>query len=1371
MRVPLRLAARVLRPRARRRRRSSERLTMTGTEVERVQHHGVDALEHFVVGRVLEAEQHPDADRLTRLHGRRRRRRRRADRLRRAERRRGPDRRGRAAGRGDARRHEAQEGQAARRRVRRDDPGRGRARRSAPTTPGSWCSTTRSRPGTPLADVLPIADRRARARDHAQPARLPGRLRRRARGPRRHRRAAGARRRGRSDPGTPGRRSPGVAVEVEDPTCARASPRALFEDVTIGPSPPWLKARLMAAGPAPDQQRRRHHQLRDAADRPAAARVRPRPRRRRHARRAPRARRRARSTTLDGVERTLDADDGRDRRRRRARPRSPASWAATRSEVARRHHARADGGRRPGTGRTSSAPRRSSALRTRGLGRFEKGLSPEQALEAQAVAAQLMLELSGARLVPRHDRRRRRRARRRGRSALRDARVERAARHARSRATRSAEILEALGLRRRGAPTTGSTSPCPHWRRNDVTREADLDRGGRAASTGSRSCRPRCPSRRGARGRLDAASSGCAAGPRTRWSAPGCTRSSAGASPRPSCVDRLRLPADDPRARVVRLANPMSEDQSVLRTTLLGSLLDAAQRNRARGHERRAAVRVGARLPAHERRSTARATAAAAQRRLPLPTSATTSARCSPARLRPATWREPEPPRGRLLRRQGRARGACSTRCASPWTVEPAARAVPASRPRRARCSPAASRAGWLGELHPLVARALGPRAGARRFELDLDVLAAHAGAPPAYEDLTAFPAVREDLAVVVRRRRRRPRSVARGGARGGRRAARGAPRSSTSTAARRWGRARASLALRLEFRAPDRTLTDEDVAARARDRSSPRSRERARRRAPWLSVAVLGAVGLRRRARRARCLHRHPSSSSSRVTARSGRRARGSTTSTRATACRWCSRSSTSSATARSTPRSSPTRTAPPRRWSPRCASAACASSTSRADFRLRDLDDLRGVVRRARRARAVRRRRLRAARAATATQIARRRPRRQPRLLPDRRAARRWRRWRARALIADVVDRRQVGRLAAPAARRRTTTHFVVGRRERQRPTGRRATATRPRSSRSSRAGRDAARSRSRRTWSRSTRASWSPATSRRARAERRTSCAALYADAYEDEPFVELADAAARRARRARDELLPHLASTRDERTGRVLVFAAIDNLWKGAASQAVQNLNLMFGPARDGGARCERVLRLALGRACPTHVTERRAAACRQGFRAAGVAGRASSPAARPTSACSSATRPTTTSAARFTRSGVLAAPVLRHQRALRGSTRCAPWSPTPATPTPPPARRGLDDAAQDAGRGRDGRRRATEDQVAVASTGVIGVPLDADAIISGHRSRARGELRRRRRRGVRRGDPHHRRVRQARARSRSRCRRAPSGSPPRPRARG
>ena len=37
----------------------AERLAMTGTEVERVERYGVTGLEHFVVGKVLEAGKHP----------------------------------------------------------------------------------------------------------------------------------------------------------------------------------------------------------------------------------------------------------------------------------------------------------------------------------------------------------------------------------------------------------------------------------------------------------------------------------------------------------------------------------------------------------------------------------------------------------------------------------------------------------------------------------------------------------------------------------------------------------------------------------------------------------------------------------------------------------------------------------------------------------------------------------------------------------------------------------------------------------------------------------------------------------------------------------------------------------------------------------------------------------------------------------------------------------------------------------------------------------------------------------------------------------------------------------------------------------------
>src|ERR1700754_1952275 len=41
------------------------KLALTGTEVDRVHTHGVTALEHFVVGKVLESGRHPDADRLS----------------------------------------------------------------------------------------------------------------------------------------------------------------------------------------------------------------------------------------------------------------------------------------------------------------------------------------------------------------------------------------------------------------------------------------------------------------------------------------------------------------------------------------------------------------------------------------------------------------------------------------------------------------------------------------------------------------------------------------------------------------------------------------------------------------------------------------------------------------------------------------------------------------------------------------------------------------------------------------------------------------------------------------------------------------------------------------------------------------------------------------------------------------------------------------------------------------------------------------------------------------------------------------------------------------------------------------------------------
>lgn len=75
-------------------------------------------------------------------------------------------------------------------------------------------------------------------------------------------------------------------------------------------------------------------------------------------------------------------------------------------------------------------------------------------------------------------------------------------------------------------------------------------------------------------------------------------------------------------------------------------------------------------------------------------------------------------------------------------------------------------------------------------------------------------------------------------------------------------------------------------------------------------------------------------------------------------------------------------------------------------------------------------------------------------------------------------------------------------------------------------------------------------------------------LYRSAYADEPFVELS-ATPPGVRDVRATNFCRISVHRDERTGRAIVFAAIDNLWKGAASQAVQNLNLMFGLGEGEG----------------------------------------------------------------------------------------------------------------------------------------------------------------------------------------------------------
>jgi N-acetyl-gamma-glutamyl-phosphate reductase len=75
-------------------------------------------------------------------------------------------------------------------------------------------------------------------------------------------------------------------------------------------------------------------------------------------------------------------------------------------------------------------------------------------------------------------------------------------------------------------------------------------------------------------------------------------------------------------------------------------------------------------------------------------------------------------------------------------------------------------------------------------------------------------------------------------------------------------------------------------------------------------------------------------------------------------------------------------------------------------------------------------------------------------------------------------------------------------------------------------------------------------------------------LYTDAYAKEPFVELVDTPPG-VLEVRETNYCRVFAAADEHTGKVIAFGAIDNLWKGTSSQAVQNLNLMFGLTETRG----------------------------------------------------------------------------------------------------------------------------------------------------------------------------------------------------------
>jgi phenylalanyl-tRNA synthetase beta chain len=773
----------------------ADRLTMTGTKVEALHRVGVGDVSEFVIGRVLSAEKHPDADRLTVCE---------VDV--------GGDKQTIVCGAPNV---------AAGQTVAVAKPGAimpdgtqlGRAKLRGVESAGMILAEDEvgisedhaeimvldggAAPGEPLAQHLPIAD------EVLELEITPNRPDCLA--------IFGVAREVHAITGNPLADDPSDAdaeasgsdtaedycsVEIDPEICLRFTAR-VFEDVTIGPSPLWLKQRLTAAGQRPISnvvditnyvmlltgQPLHSYDLDEVRGSKIVVR---------------RAQEGERMRTLDGVEREVDPSmalvcDGE----------GPAGGIAgvmggESSEVSdktTRVLMEAATWVGPNVLETS----KKLQLRTEASARFEKQLHPELAMAAQRLAARLMVELCGARLVsgtidvypspkpPQSVR-------------LRLARVTKLI-GVEVPEEEARGILERLGFGISDAAPGEWDVAVPYWREEDVYREADLIEE-IARVYGLEKVPTTMPARPQAIGRLTPEQQ-VVRRVEDELRDHGLHEIVAWSFTSPDALARLRLG----ELPALRLANEMSEDLSVMRPLLLPGLLDAARYNAARGR-----ADIALFESAHIYRPSVALEGSVDPDQSPegsLPAMERHHLGALLAGRAPVGWRTPSAPVD-FFRAKGLVEAILQSTDVE-WWAEPGER--PFLHPGRSASIIAAvdeRKLGWIGELHPLVAREW-DLDNAVAFELDLDLLTELAPGPAQFVPVSAFPPVIQDIAVVV------PDEVPAGDvevaiAEGG-----------SDLLARislfdvyrgeQVGAGNKSLAIRLEFQAPDRTLTDDEVA------------------------------------------------------------------------------------------------------------------------------------------------------------------------------------------------------------------------------------------------------------------------------------------------------------------------------------------------------------------------------------------------------------------------------------------------------------------------------------------------------------------------------------------------------------------------------
>ncbi|HEX5145482.1 MAG TPA: hypothetical protein VFV85_00560, partial [Conexibacter sp.] len=193
----------------------------------------------------------------------------------------------------------------------------------------------------------------------------------------------------------------------------------------------------------------------------------------------------------------------------------------------------------------------------------------------------------------------------------------------------------------------------------------------------------------------------------------------------------------------------------------------------------------------------------------PLPAEPHVVAAAMTGAVRAPSWREPSPPAADFFAAKGVLTSLLSA-LRVEWDIERTTE--PFLHPGRAAAVVVAGRpVGWLGELHPSIAADWELPGAVACFGLELDAAIAAVPGPVRYADYASFPEVRQDLAVVV------PAAVAAADVVAAVRGAGGPLLASADVfdvyRGEQVGADEVSLALRLAFRSPERTLTDDEVA------------------------------------------------------------------------------------------------------------------------------------------------------------------------------------------------------------------------------------------------------------------------------------------------------------------------------------------------------------------------------------------------------------------------------------------------------------------------------------------------------------------------------------------------------------------------------